>query len=238
MELSPYQETIPSYRSNSKKKLDAPFSPIPDEAEREFFADLQSLVQVKRVASRSQSFSKICGVDAAYSRSDNRVVAAAVLFIDGTPSEAAIYSGRFTFPYVSGLFYLHEGPFVVAAVKRLKIVPDLVCFDAHGAAHPRERGLATICGAILGLPSIGIAKHKLVGETAAYTDKMQKIVMGGKTVGFVTCSESKKRYWSPGYAINIQELENLINHSSHTCVSTIDSADRAARSELSRDLKS
>jgi len=102
-----------------------------------------------------KNFSRICAVDASY-RSD-RVAAVATETVDGRVVAHGVYTGRFTFPYVPGLFYLHEGPFVTAAVNRLKVRPQLVCFDAHGAAHPRYAGLATICGIVLGIPSIGIA---------------------------------------------------------------------------------
>ena len=97
-----------------------------------------------------------------------RVVATAVVFRDCLVNETSTYEEKFTFPYISGSFFLLEGPFVVAAVKKLENRPDLVCFDAHGLAHPRSKGLAAICGMVLGIPSIGIAKSALIGKKLHY----------------------------------------------------------------------
>jgi deoxyribonuclease V len=40
----------------------------------------------------------------------------------------------------------------------------VVLFDAQGIAHPRGLGLASYVGIIVGLPAIGCAKSRLVGE--------------------------------------------------------------------------
>src|SRR5207253_1795738 len=81
------------------------------------------------------------------------VVSTAVLSVNGAITDSYLYRARFTIPYVSGLFYMHEGPFVVAAIEGLGSRPQLLCFDAHGAAHPRSAGLATVAGMLLGIPS-------------------------------------------------------------------------------------
>lgn len=207
----------------------------PDKVEVEFFTEIQSLIGHTRFTESTtqtlRRFDRICGVDAAYSARGNSVVAAATLFVEGKLSETSIYSGAFTFPYVSGLFYLHEGPFVVAAVRRLKEVPQLVCFDAHGAAHPNSGGLATICGQVLGIPSIGIAKSPLVGKEVAYRSGLTKIGFENKIVGYVT--SKPKRYWSPGYAVSVSELETIIcSKNGEICLKAIKCADISAKREI------
>ena len=177
--------------------------------------------------------SSICGVDAAYSSNGNRVVAAATLFVDGRLEKTSVYSGRFTFPYVSGLFYLHEGPFAVAAVRKLENKPQLVCFDAHGLAHPRLKGLATVCGMVLGVPSIGIAKSGLVGKVSPYRSGLQKMVYNGRCVGYVTL-DAKKRYWSPGYSVSAVGLERVISKHGNVCLSALEEAHRLAKKSILR----
>jgi len=180
-----------------------------DRAEIEFFKEIQSLIVKTRTVKRaSLKIRKICGVDAAYSPDGNSVAAAATQIVDGQISETSTYSGTFSFPYVSGLFYLHEGPFVVAAVRRLKETSHLVCFDAHGAAHPNSGGLATVCGRVLGIPSIGVAKTPLVGKEIFYRNGLNKIEFENRFVGYVT--SKPKRYWSPGYSVSLAELETII----------------------------
>lgn len=123
--------------------------------------------------------------------------------------EVASYADRCRFPYHSGLFFLREGPSSVEAVRRLRVRPDIVCFDAHGLLHPRGAGMATICGAVLELPSIGIAKSALIGSEVEFKDKISKVVYEGVTLGFVT-NFGTKRYWSPGYCMTIRFLLNFI----------------------------
>ena len=106
-----------------------------DPAELSFFADLQRMIRPSS-SNHSNKLRLIAGVDASYIEEEKKVLAVAVTFsFDETILEISKYFGKFTFPYVPGLFYLHEGPFVVAAVKLLKKKPDLICFDAHGRAH-------------------------------------------------------------------------------------------------------
>jgi deoxyribonuclease V len=199
-----------------------------DPAEVNFFSDLQKML-AKRNEALPSSVSTICGVDAAYH--GDRVFAAACMFQMGRLAAKGAYSGMCSLPYVAGLFYLREGPFVVAAVRSLKVRPQLLCFDAHGAAHPRSAGLATTCGMLLGIPSIGIAKSMLVGEVSySTTTGLGRIVYGSKTVGFVTTTTGgSKRYWSPGYSVTLASLRSIIRMQASECLQAMSEADRSAR---------
>jgi deoxyribonuclease V len=196
-----------------------------DPAEATFFSDLQRILS-RRPRALPRRFTRVCGVDAAYE--GDRVFAAACLFERGRLSEEAVCSGRCSLPYVSGLFYLREGPFVVEAVRRLKVRPQLVSFDAHGAAHPRSAGLATVCGMVLGVPSVGIAKSPLVG-TVSIGEGEGRLVLGGRTVGFVTSAGGAKRYWSPGYSVTLAGLGRVIEEQAAVCLGALREADRASR---------
>jgi deoxyribonuclease V len=198
-----------------------------DEAELSFFAALQKLIPRKK-PSLPRRLRRICCVDARYT--ERRAVSVASLFEDGSQLAVSVYRGNFTFPYVSGLMYLHEGPFVVEAVRRLKVSPQLVCFDAHGLAHPRSAGLATICGAVLGIPSVGIAKTLLVGKTVKYKQRYEKVVHDGKVVGLWSLT-GKPRCWSPGYSVSLKELESIILRYGQICLKAMDESDRLSRSE-------
>ena len=199
-----------------------------DPAETAFFSDLQGLLSRENV-SFPHDVSRICAVDAAYQ--GDKAVAVASLFDHGRLKEASTYSGTCSLPYQSGLFYLREGPFVVQAVRGLKARPQLVCFDAQGAAHPRFRGLATVAGMVLGVPSVGIAKSLLVGVPIP-TGGLQKIVYRGITVGFVNRTNGSRRYWSPGYAVDIKELASLIRNHAQTCLSAMSHSHRMATERL------
>jgi deoxyribonuclease V len=200
-----------------------------DPAEVSFFGDLQRFIRRKE-ASLPKDVSRICAVDAAY-RGD-RVVAAASVFEGEELRDEECYAGRCSIPYVSGLFYLREGPFVVEAVRRLKVRPQLLCFDAHGAAHPRSAGLATICGMVLGIPSVGIAKSLLVGRVATADGGLARITYGGRTVGFAAETNGVTRYWSPGYSVGLADLRSVMHRYAVVCLQAIRESDRATKGRI------
>ncbi len=67
------------------------------------------------------------------------------------------------FPYVPGLLSFREIPAAVEAVARLARTPELLVCDGQGLAHPRRFGLASHLGWLLDVPSIGVAKSRLIG---------------------------------------------------------------------------
>ncbi len=201
-------------------------SVILDPAEFSFFSDLRIRLSRKPVKI-ARNLMLICGADARYDEVGKNVVAVASLFRGGRFLESSCYTGKFTFPYISGLFYLHEGPFVIAAIKKLRRRPQLTCFDAHGAAHSDGRGLATICGKVLGIPSIGIAKTLLTGSIKSYKENLGKITYRDKEVGFVT--RRIKKYWSYGYSVSLKELEVILEKHGVVCAETLHQAHKLTK---------
>lgn len=68
-------------------------------------------------------------------------------------------------PYIPGLLSFRELPALLAALARLPAPPDLALIDGQGIAHPRRLGVAAHFGVVSGVPSIGVAKSLLIGET-------------------------------------------------------------------------
>lgn len=132
----------------------------------------------------------VCGIDVGF-EDNGRITRAAVAvlaFPSLEPVEDAIARRRTTFPYVPGLLSFREIPAVLEALAQLKIRPDLLLCDGQGIAHPRRCGLASHTGLATGLPSIGVAKTRLVGEHRAPPERRGRwtpLLDGGETIGAV-----------------------------------------------------
>ncbi len=106
----------------------------------------------------------VAGVDVAF-LGDKVIGAASVhIYATGELVEEAYSVKEVTFPHIPGFLSFREGPAIMGAVERLKIIPDVIIFDGPGIAHPKGFGLASYVGLLLGIPSIGCAKAKLVGS--------------------------------------------------------------------------
>ena len=107
------------------------------------------------------------GVDVGF-ESNNTVTRAAVVvlrFPELELEDQVLARVPTTFPYVPGLLSFREGPAIIAALDSLQSIPDLLLFDGQGIAHPRRLGIASHIGLLADIPSIGVAKSRLIGRT-------------------------------------------------------------------------
>ena len=112
------------------------------------------------------------------------------------------------FPYVPGYLSFREIPAILAAFPLVKTIPDLILCDGQGYAHPRRIGLACHLGVLLDIPTIGVAKSRLIGEHAdlALTKgSQQPLIDKGETIGVVLRSRTnvKPIYVSIGHRISL-----------------------------------
>jgi deoxyribonuclease V len=96
----------------------------------------------------------------------NRAIASVVLYKYPEMQELrrAHAEVRLQFPYVPGFLSFREIPALLAALGKLRQMPDLMFCDGQGYAHPRRMGLATHLGIVLDRPTIGCAKSILIGK--------------------------------------------------------------------------
>jgi deoxyribonuclease V len=153
----------------------------------------------------------VAGADLAYEPDGVRAWAAVTLVSvpDGTVVETATASARPRFPYVPGYLSFREGPLLLEAFRQLNRTPELCLFDGQGLAHPRRFGLACHMGVLLGLPSVGCAKSRLVGEHAEPGPRRgdwASLRLDGRIVGAVlrTREGVSPIYVSPGHRIGLR----------------------------------
>lgn len=119
----------------------------------------------KRVVTHDD-FGEICsvaGVDVGVKGDRAKAAVVTLRFPDLSLIESAVAHARVEFPYVPGFLSFREVPVIVKTLRKLKTLPDLILCDGQGYAHPRRFGLACHLGTYLDLPTIGVAKSRLVG---------------------------------------------------------------------------
>ena len=159
----------------------------------------------------------IAGADLSYSKRSDLFFASVILLSWPSLSviEEASSIGKASFPYIPGLLSFREGPALLKAFNALRQTPDCVIFDGHGIAHPRNMGLASHMGIILGLPSIGCAKKRLVGfhdEVGCTVGDYTALLHDEQIVGAVlrTKARVKPVFISQGHKIGLKRAVEVI----------------------------
>ena len=108
----------------------------------------------------------IGGADISFNLKQNIVYAAiVVLKIDDlSVVENAGVIDEIHFPYVPGFLSFREVPPLLKVWRKLKRRPDVLMLDGHGIMHPRCMGVATHFGLEAGVPTLGCAKKRLIGD--------------------------------------------------------------------------
>lgn len=169
---------------------------------------------------RVNRFSRIrlvAGVDVGFEQ-NNRVAcgAVAVLAFPGLELiDSAVARCPVKFPYIPGYLSFRELPVIRRALNRLHEQPDLLLCDGQGIAHPRRIGLASHLGVVCNLPSIGVAKTRLIGEhiepgmeKGAWSPLLDK----GEVIGAVlrTRAGVKPLFISIGHRVNLQTSIKIV----------------------------
>lgn len=128
--------------------------------------------------------------------------------------EEALACQSLQFPYVPGLLSFREIPPLLAALERIVSKPDVLMCDAHGLAHPRRFGLACHLGVLSGVPTIGVAKSKLIGKYRMPGEKKgsrSALKHDGERIGTVlrTRDGVKPVFVSIGHRISLKQAERI-----------------------------
>jgi deoxyribonuclease V len=153
---------------------------------------------------------RVAGIDVGFEQ-DGAISRAAVAVLDFPELrlvESAVARLPTSFPYVPGLLSFRETPAVLEALGRLSVRPDLLLCDGQGYAHPRRFGLACHLGVLTGLPSIGVAKSRLIGTHDALPEQKGAwvpLLDGDETIGAVlrTRTAVAPLYVSIGHRVSL-----------------------------------
>ncbi|TDJ63228.1 MAG: deoxyribonuclease V [Proteobacteria bacterium] len=154
---------------------------------------------------------RVAGVDVGFEQGGTvtRAAVAVLDFPELTLREHAIVRRKTRFPYVPGYLSFREAPAILAALKKLREKPDLLLCDGQGLAHPRRFGLACHLGVLADIPSIGVAKSRLIGDHDRLLESKGAWVplsVDGERIGAVLRTRTGVRplYISIGHRISLR----------------------------------
>jgi deoxyribonuclease V len=160
---------------------------------------------------------RIAGVDVGFEAqgSVTRAAVAVLSYPTLQPLEASIARRPTTFPYIPGLLSFREVPAILQALSKLHQPPDILLCDGQGMAHPRRFGLACHLGLYTDIPSVGVAKTRLIGSHAAVAQEKGSwvpLIDKNETIGAVvrTRSAVKPLYISIGHKISLASSIELV----------------------------
>lgn len=154
--------------------------------------------------------SRVAGVDVGFEEggSVTRAAVAVLRWPELELQEQAIARRPTAFPYIPGLLSFREVPAILDALQQLASPPDLLLCDGQGLAHPRRFGIACHLGLLVDIPSIGVAKSRLVGHHAPVPEERgvwEPLIDRSEVIGAVlkTRPRTKPLYISSGHRISL-----------------------------------
>jgi deoxyribonuclease V len=156
------------------------------------------------------------GVDVAYV-GESSIGAVAILDFDTLELvESQTACCKTCFPYVPTLLSFREIMPSVLCIRKLNVQPDVFLADGHGFAHPYRCGFASHLGLVIGKPTVGVAKHKLIGEVE--TDDPEKAIAfmrhNDEVIGAAITTErgSRPMYVSVGHMVSLDTAIRIVRH--------------------------
>jgi deoxyribonuclease V len=161
----------------------------------------------------------IAGADVAYIKGMSIGAVAVLHFNSLKLVETQIALCETRFPYIPTLLSFREIPPTVLSIKKLRTQPDVFLVDGHGFAHPYRCGFASHLGLVIGKPTIGVAKSRLLGEVKGNRAQEDVALLRdkGQVIGAMVTTRhgSKPVYVSVGHMISLETAIKIVKQS--TC---------------------
>lgn len=169
----------------------------------------------------------LAAVDVSYERRLDRCFAALILWDVAAGRSLGEWTAESPslFPYVPGLLSFREIPALIPLFRALRTPPDLILCDGQGQAHPLRFGLAAHIGVTYGMPSLGWAKSRLIGEFARLSVRRgaaTPLLHKDEQIGWAYRSRAhcRETYVSPGHQLSMDDslaLARLLSGSHRLC---------------------
>lgn len=159
----------------------------------------------------------VAGVDVGFE--DNGKITRAAIAVLKYPElqliDKSVIRSKTLFPYVPGYLSFRELPAVLKALEKLNTIPDMFLCDGQGIAHPRRFGIACHLGVLTDIPSIGVAKSRLIGsyqEPGLNKGDQSNLYDRDEIIGTVlrTRQAVKPLFVSPGHRISLASVATWV----------------------------
>ena len=132
--------------------------------------------------------------------------------------EKSYFTQKVRFPYIPTFLSFREGGAIVSALFKLEKIPDLLMFDGCGINHPRRVGIASHVGAVLDIPTIGVAKKILCGEPESGKPEdvgvSKPLIYNGETIGYLYKPKKGTNpiIIAPGNRVSLESSLDVVKH--------------------------
>ncbi|MHC2070162.1 endonuclease V [Bremerella sp. T1] len=190
----------------------------------------------------------IAGIDVSYA-GQSAVSACSRVEMDGrTLLSTETYVDQAKFPYITGYLAFREIPVhlsMLAEMQQKDILPDILLVDGNGKLHPRRMGIATMLGALAGIPTIGVAKKLICGVVLApelRVGSWEPIIASKNNpedvLGYAIRPHEKTKhpiYVSAGFGVDDEVMKTIVERclAGHRSPEPIYWADRISRQHAS-----
>jgi len=162
-----------------------------------------------------EEISSVAGADVAFDREKAYAAVVVCSYPELVKLEEVVVDEKVGSPYVPGLLSFREGPVLLKAFEEAAGEPDLILFDGQGIAHHRRLGLASHLGVLLGKPTIGCAKSRLLGEYRDLGPAKRcavPLVWNGEGVGWAVRTRERVRplFVSPGHLVDFETSVSIV----------------------------
>ncbi len=159
----------------------------------------------------------VAGVDVAYSEKSS-IAAATVLNYDSLSlAETRTAQTVTKLPYIPTLLSFREMPPAIAAVKKLRLQPDVFIVDGQGLMHPYRLGFASHLGLVMNRPTVGVAKNPLTGDVGSFNESGWAPVIDRQEVigaALLTRKGARPVYVSIGHMVSLKRAIEVVKHCS------------------------
>jgi len=180
-----------------------------------YFSDFRSDKPLRRLAELQRDLAqrvvsedaypesgRVTGVDVAY-HGDEAFAACVVMDRALNVFEECTAVVEIRFPYIPGYLMFREAP-AIKVVAEMASDLDVLLVNGHGVAHPRGCGLASCVGLEMDIPTIGVARRRLVGNVGERRGGWAPLIYEDEVVGAEVEAGGSKVYVSVGHRMSLE----------------------------------